>query len=266
MNGLRAGDFDFACDMPPDQIATIEADPRLHVVGGPIMNIRLTIFDKHHPTLKDPRVRRAMTHAVDRQAIVDALWAGRTKVPKGLQWDFFGPMLLGDWAPPAYDLAEAKKLLKEAGYDGAPIPYQMLNNYYTNQVQTAQIMAEQWKAIGLNVAIEMKENWSQILGRFPERGICENSNSSWFNDPVASLSAYVPGGQTWEAGQWGEPGGRQAGRRTAGQHRPRAPSRRLPPHPDDPRARGPLLQRHPPERDLHRQAARLQVEAGTVVS
>jgi len=100
VNGLRAGDFDFACDMPPDQIATVEASPRLEVVGGPIMNIRLTIFDKHHPTLKDPRVRRAMTHAVDRQAIVDALWNGRTKVPKGLQWDFFGPMLLSDGRSP----------------------------------------------------------------------------------------------------------------------------------------------------------------------
>ena len=63
-------------------------------------------------------------------------------------------------------------------------------------------MVEQWKAVGLNVVIEMKENWAQILGRFPGRGICENSNSSWFNDPVASLSAYAPGGQTWEAGQW----------------------------------------------------------------
>jgi len=202
INGLRAGDFDFACDMPPDQIIAIESNPRLEVVGGPIMNIRLTIFDKHHPVLKDARVRRAMTHAVDRQAIVDTLWSGRTKVPKGLQWDFFGPMLLGDWAPPAFDPAEAKKLLREVGYDGAPIPYQMLNNYYTNQLQTAQIMVEQWKAVGLNVAIEMKENWAQILGRFPGRGICENSNSSWFNDPVASLSAYAPGGQTWEAGQW----------------------------------------------------------------
>ena len=202
MNGLRAGDFDFACDMPPDQIAPIESNPRHEVVGGPIMNIRLTIFDKHHPVLKDPRVRRAMTHAVDRQAIVEALWAGRTRVPKGLQWDFFGPMLLGDWSAPAYDPVEAKRLLKEAGYDGAPVPYQMLNNYYTNQVQTAEIMVEQWKAVGLNVAIEMKENWGQIIGRFPGRGICENSNSSWFNDPVASLSAYTPGGQTWEAGQW----------------------------------------------------------------
>ena len=107
----------------------------------------------HHPVLKDPRVRRAMTHAIDRQAIVDALWSGRTKVPRGLQWDFFGPMLLGDWSAPAYDPAEAKRLLKEAGYDGAPIPYQMLNNYYTNQLATGQIMAEQWKEAGIRAKI-----------------------------------------------------------------------------------------------------------------
>jgi peptide/nickel transport system substrate-binding protein len=202
LNGLRAGDFDFACDIPPDQIAGIEASPRHHVVGGPIMNIRLTVFDKHHPTLRDPRIRRAMTHAVDRQAIVDALWGGRTRVPKGLQFDFFGPMLLADWAPPEYDPAEARRLLQEAGYKGDPIPYQLLNNYYTNQMQTAQILVESWKDVGLNVRIEMKENWSQILGRDPGRGICDNSNSAWFNDPVATLASYGPGGQTWEAGQW----------------------------------------------------------------
>ena len=114
-------------------------------------------------------------------------------MPAGLQWEFYGPMFVENWTVPSFDLAKAKALLKEANYKGDPIPYRLLNNYYTNQVQTAQIMVEQWKAVGLNVAIEMKENWGQILGRFPGRGICENSNSSWFNDPVASLAALAAG-------------------------------------------------------------------------
>jgi peptide/nickel transport system substrate-binding protein len=42
------------------------------------------VFDKNHPQLVDPRIRRAMTHAIDRQAIVDSLWGGRTRVPAGL--------------------------------------------------------------------------------------------------------------------------------------------------------------------------------------
>ncbi len=202
VNGLLAGDFDFAFDLPPDQIGRIEATPRHHVVGGSILNIRLTAMDKTHPTLKDPRVRRAMSHAVDRQAIVDSLWLGRTKVPKGLQWEFFDRMFLADWDVPKYDPALARQLLKEAGYGGEEIPYQLLNNYYTNQVPTSQILVEGWKAVGLNVAIEMKENWGQILAKNPRRGICDNSNSAWFNDPVASISVFAPGGQQWEAGQW----------------------------------------------------------------
>ena len=169
------------------------------------MNIRVTIFDKNHPVLANPLVRRAMSHAVDRQAIVDALWLGRTKVPPGLQWEYYGDMFAAGWQVPAFDPAAARQLLKEAKYGGEEIPYQLLNNYYTNQVPTAQILVESWRAVGLNVKIEMKENWGQILGRFPGRGICDNSNSSWFNDPVASLASYAPGGQTWEVGQWQNP-------------------------------------------------------------
>lgn len=202
VNGLLAGDFDFAFDLPPDQIQRIEASPKTHVVGGPILNIRITAMDKTHPVLKNPLVRRAMSHAVDRRSIVDALWLGRTRVPKGLQWEFFDRMFLADWDVPKFDPALARDLLKEAGYGGEEIPYQLLNNYYTNQVQTAQILVEGWRQVGLNVQIEMKENWGQILGKDPRRGICDNSNSAWFNDPVSSVSVFSPGGQQWEAGQW----------------------------------------------------------------
>ena len=202
VNGLLSGDFDFACDLPPDQIPIVEKSERYQVRGGPITNIRLSVWDKFNPALADARVRRAMTHAVDRQAIVDGLWHGRTAVPRGLQWEFFGDMFLADWEAPKYDPALARQLLKEAGYKGEEIRYQLLNNYYTNQVPTSQVLVEGWRQAGLNVVIEMKENWGQILGRFPERGICDNSNSAWFADPVASVSSVGPGGQTWEAGQW----------------------------------------------------------------
>ena len=205
VNGLLAGDFDFACDLPPDQIQTVEASPRHHVLGGLIANIRVTVFDSTHAVLRNPLVRRAMSHSVDRQAIVEALWLGRTRVPKGLQWDFFGDMLIGDWDVPEHDPALARSLLKQAGYQGEEIPYQTLNNYYTNQTATAQILVEGWRQAGLNVQIEMKENWSQILEPTPRRGICDNSNSAWFNDPVSSMASFGPGGQTWSAGQYRDP-------------------------------------------------------------
>lgn len=203
INGLLAGQFDFICDVPPDQIPGIEKNPKFEVLGSTIVNHRLTVFDKNHPRLADPRIRQAFTHAIDRQAIVDALWSGRTRVPAGLQWEFYGPMFVENWTVPAYDLAKAKALLKAANYKGDPIPYRLLNNYYTNQVSTAQVLVEMWRAAGLNVQIEMKENWQQIFDANSPRAIRDWSNSAGFNDPISSIVAqHGPQGQQQQVGEW----------------------------------------------------------------
>ena len=95
-------------------------------------------------------------------------------------------MFLKDWSVPQYNPELAKKLLKEAGYNGEPIPYRALNNYYINQTQTAQILVEMWRAVGLNVELQMKENWQQIFEK-TNRGVRDWSNSAPYSDPVSSL-------------------------------------------------------------------------------
>jgi peptide/nickel transport system substrate-binding protein len=203
INGLLSGEYQFACDIPPDQIAGIERNRAFEVQGGTILNHRLIVFDKNFPALRDARVRRAMTHAIDRGAIVESLWAGRTVVPRGLQWPYYDQMFHADWEVPRHDVAEARRLLREAGYRGEPIPYRLLNNYYTNQNATAQVMVEMWRAAGLNVQIEMRENWAQILERSPTRAVRDWSNSAPFNDPVSSLvNQHGPNGQQQQVGEW----------------------------------------------------------------
>ncbi len=187
INALLSGEADFACDIPPDQIASIERNPRFEVAGGVINNSRILVFDKTHPVLASPLVRRALTHSVDRQAIVDSLWAGRTRIPRGLQWEFYGEMFAADWQVPRHDPAEARRLLREAGYRGEPIAYRCLNNYYTNQTPTAQILVEGWRAVGLNVQLQMVENWSQVTARTPGRGIRDWSQTAAFGDPVVQM-------------------------------------------------------------------------------
>ncbi|CAA9307351.1 MAG: ABC transporter, substrate-binding protein (cluster 5, nickel/peptides/opines) [uncultured Microvirga sp.] len=203
INGLVVGEYQFACDIPPDQIAGIEKNAAFEVQGGTILNHRLTVFDKNHPQLGNALIRRAFTHAIDRQAIVDSLWAGRTKIPNGLQWDYYGNMFVADWSVPAFDLKLARDLVRQAGYKGDPIPYRLLNNYYTNQTATAQVLAEMWKEAGLNVEIQMKENWQQILEKTPTRALRDWSNSAPFNDPVSSIvNQHGPNGQQQQVGEW----------------------------------------------------------------
>ncbi len=203
VNGLLAGEFQFACDIPPDQIASIEKNPAFEVRGGTIPNHRITTFDKNHAPLRDPRVRQAMTHAIDRQAIVDSLWSGRTRIPAGLQWEFYGDMFIPGWTVPAFDPARARELVKASGYKGEAITYRLTNNYYTNQTFTAQALVEMWAQVGLNVQITMVENWAQVFARGPERGIRDWSNSAVFNDPVSSIvSQHGPNGEQQQYGEW----------------------------------------------------------------
>jgi peptide/nickel transport system substrate-binding protein len=201
--GLLSGQYQFACDIPPDQISDIEKNAAFEVQGGTILNHRLTVFDKNHSQLRNPLVRRAMTHAIDRQAIVETLWAGRTKVPAGLQWEYYGDMFHADWTVPEFNPTLARDLLRQSGYKGDPIPYRLLNNYYTNQNATAQVITEMWRSVGLNVQINSVENWSQIMQRNDSRAVRDWSNSAPFSDPVSSIvNQHGPNGQQQQIGEW----------------------------------------------------------------
>src|SRR5260370_12690957 len=87
INGLLTGEYQFISDVPPAPVATIEQNPKFEVQGGLVINHRITVFDKNHKQLADPRIRQAITHATARQATLDSLWAGCTPVPPGLHAD-----------------------------------------------------------------------------------------------------------------------------------------------------------------------------------
>ncbi|TCL71302.1 ABC transporter substrate-binding protein [Rhizobium sp. BK251] len=205
VNGLLSGEYDFACDLPPDQIATVSAAPGLEVQSSTIWNHRISVFNVQNPILANPLVRRAMTHSIDRQAIVEALWGGQTVVPAGLQFESFksSDMFIDGWTPPEFNPELAKDLLKQAGYKGDAIPYRLLNNYYTNQTANAQIMVEMWKQVGLNVEIEMKENWAQIHDPQGIKGVRDWSASNSVNDPITPLVVqFGPNGEVQQKKDW----------------------------------------------------------------
>jgi len=197
VNGLLSGQYDFACDIPPDQIEVVERDRRFEVVGGPITSHRLVVFDRTHPVLADARIRQAFSLAVDRKLIVDTLWNGRTVVPAGAQFPFFGATYLADFKTAGFDPVEARRLVKESGYQGEPIPYRLLNNYFVNQVATGQILIEMWRDVGLNVTIEMRENFPQLFARNTQRGVRDWLTGAAFSDPIAGmLNSFGPRGQS----------------------------------------------------------------------
>ncbi|MGX5851617.1 ABC transporter substrate-binding protein [Mesorhizobium sp. PL10] len=202
MNALMADEVDFITDLSPDMFAEIEKHPELEVAGGPVQNIRYLAIDATGPVLEKVGVRRALSLALDRKALVKALWQDRLPVPNGFQFPSFGEAYIEDFPALAYDPDLARKLLGESGYKGETITYKLLNNYYPNQVAGAQIMVEMWRAVGLNVEIQMMENFAQIWTK-PVHAISDSSSTAIFPDPLAhAWREFGPMGGLPKGGIW----------------------------------------------------------------
>ncbi|WP_448208737.1 ABC transporter substrate-binding protein [Azospirillum sp. sgz302134] len=104
--------------------------------------------------LKDPRVRRAISKAINRQGTVDMMLEGLGS-PAGqlLPVGFFGasPLL----TPDTYDPEGAKRLLAEAGWpDGFALTLHAPNNRYTNDAAVARTLGVALSRIGIATKVE----------------------------------------------------------------------------------------------------------------
>jgi len=184
--GLVSGDFDIIADVPTDQFDPIKSRSDLEIVGGTIASMRVVKFDTRNKQLADPRVRRALAMAIDRQAIVDALWAGLVDVPHGHQLPAFGPLFDPDRPAPVYDPEAAKALLQEAGYDGTPIPFRIRVAAYGPELATSQVLVSMWQAIGVNIDLQIVENFGQMMA-YPGTGIRSGVDPILVSDPLFGL-------------------------------------------------------------------------------
>ncbi|MFW6288345.1 MAG: ABC transporter substrate-binding protein [Spirochaetota bacterium] len=205
--GLIAGDYDIIEGVSPDSFPLIESTRGFEVVGGPIENSLVVLFNLRKSYM-DKALRQAMSLAVDRQLIVDGLWGGLTSVPNGFQSTAHGELYITDHPVPAYDPARARALVAQSVYNGEPIPYHILNNYYTNEVDTAQLLVEMWKAIGVNVEITVMENFTQVnqaVDGVRLYGMRNTSSTALYPDPVSYIwRINQPSGTVGRANGWAE--------------------------------------------------------------
>jgi len=184
--GLVSGDFDIIVDVPADQFAPIQNNADLEIVGGDVASMRVVKFDTRNETLADPRIRRALILAIDRQAVVDALWAGLVTVPANHQLTSFGALYDPDRAIVPYDPAEAQRLMAEAGYDGTPIPYRVRVAAYGPELATAQVLVAMWEAVGFAIDMQIVENFGQMM-QYPGTGMRNGVDPILVSDPLFGL-------------------------------------------------------------------------------
>ena len=123
INGLLSGQFDFICDVPPDQIPGIEKNAKFEVLGGtdrqsPPHGVRQA------PSAPWPIrgcARPSPTRSTARPSSTACGPAARACRP-GLQWEFYGPMFVEDWTVPDYDPAKAQGAPEGRQLQGRPDP------------------------------------------------------------------------------------------------------------------------------------------------
>ena len=118
-----AGDVDLAVALPDLQTSDIQQSPGRRLMTQPILGVRMVVVVPRaaqgtaRKALEDPRVRRAMLAAIDRQRLADRVYQGNATVAS----QYVPPVVFGyepELRPVPYDPREARRLLAEAGFAG----------------------------------------------------------------------------------------------------------------------------------------------------
>jgi peptide/nickel transport system substrate-binding protein len=184
ITALRNGEVDLITNIPPDQIAAIQGDPKLKAEGMVTPLFHVVIFNTQHPKMADKRLRQGLAMAIDRDTLNKALWLGKAVVPPSHTYPQYGPLYMPEIQTFQYDTAKAKELIKASGYDGFPIRYDSSAVYYTNGLLAAQAIQEMWGKVGVNMNINVVEHWTGPDSTMMSRNW---SNPMYFADPVGSF-------------------------------------------------------------------------------
>jgi oligopeptide transport system substrate-binding protein len=150
-------------------------------------------FNTTRKTLDDVRVRRALSKALDRQALCDSVYRGSTPA-----YGITPPM--GAYDPPkgaGYDPEGARKLLAEAGFpggEGFPRLKLLIASKETNLTLATAVQAMYRKELGIDLEIENKE-WTAYLAATHTMDY-DIVSSGWLGDyidPLTFLEMWIPG-------------------------------------------------------------------------
>jgi peptide/nickel transport system substrate-binding protein len=164
---VQSGEIDYAGPLfPPSIVPTLTSATGIEVVTRPDQRYYYFCFNGYpqgsgNPTLRDVRVRLALSHAINNTELAQVTWAGYATPQNTVM-----PLTFANWVNPnikAYDfnLNEAAQMLDSAGYkvgsdgirvspNGVKLSYKLeVPSDYAEEYRAAQVIANWWKQIGV---------------------------------------------------------------------------------------------------------------------
>ncbi len=193
---FRKGEIDLLHELPNDRLEFWQKDTSGVFRQFPFLSIYYYWINVKKAPLDNPKVRKALALGFDREQIVKYVTRGGQKPAQA-----FTPPGAGDFHPkPTLPtnlsrLAEAKKLLAEAGYpEGKGLPsIQLLYNTSDNHKKIAEAIQQMWQK-NLGVKIELlNQEWKVFLNSQSTHDF-QISRAGWtgdYNDPNTFLDMFV---------------------------------------------------------------------------
>ena len=160
-NAVMAGDVDAFPTFPaPENLPQFDADPRFTVIVGSTEGETILSTNNKMPPFDNPKVREALAHAIDRNAIIDGAMFGYG-TPIGTHFAPHNPAYMDLTGQSAYDPDMARALLAEAGFaDGFTTTLKLPPPSYARR--GGEIIAAQLREVGIETEVTNLE-WGQWL-------------------------------------------------------------------------------------------------------
>jgi peptide/nickel transport system substrate-binding protein len=175
-NALLTGDIDvIGTVQAPESLDQFAGDDQLQIIEGTTNGEVTLSFNNESGPMSDIRVRQAVKHAIDHEALLETAWAGRG-------------LLIGSHVPPTdpwyedltglypYDPDRARDLLAEAGQEDLTLRFRIANLPYA--VASAQVITSQLAEVGITAEIEPLE--------FPARWLDEVFTNADYDMSIVS--------------------------------------------------------------------------------
>lgn len=189
ISSLLSGEADIALNVPPDQIDQINKSGKARTESALYAGLYALAVNSKTPILSKPEIKQALAYAIDRQTIIDTVWRGQGILPSGMinKGSFaFDPAL----PTIPYDVAKAKALLKQAGYNNEEIVIETTQGYVANDRLMAEAIAPMWQAVGINAKVEIVE-----VSVRAQKNKEKSFKGLWWTDPTDTLAD--PAGMAW---------------------------------------------------------------------
>ena len=207
-NMYQAGQLDFQEEVPTQEMARLKGGNGVKIY--PDASVYFYRFNVTKKPFNDPRVRRALAMSINRLELVDKVTQANqvpaySFVPIGIP-DETGRDFRQNAGNQFFkeDLAEAKRLLAEAGYpDGRGFPrVSILTNAHAGHQKVAQAVQQMWKQnLGVEVGVTVQE-W-QVYNDSQDKLNFEICRAGWgpdYLDPMTFIDLFVTNGGNNDTG------------------------------------------------------------------